>query len=77
MAESAKRSRVFFDITIGKKAEGRITFEVGRLFLLISQILKQDRSWETSFRSLEATVGSDMSPKFGSLKETVPIVLTQ
>jgi hypothetical protein len=28
MASDKKRSRVFFDISIGKKAEGRITFEL-------------------------------------------------
>ena len=28
MAEEKKRSRVFFDISIGKKPEGRITFEL-------------------------------------------------
>lgn len=28
MAETKKRSRVFFDISIGKKKEGRITFEL-------------------------------------------------
>jgi peptidyl-prolyl isomerase D len=28
MAETKKRSRVFFDISIGKKPEGRITFEL-------------------------------------------------
>lgn len=28
MAEDKKRSRVFFDISIGKKQEGRVTFEL-------------------------------------------------